>query len=518
MDHSVFSLLPPVLALGLVILTRRVLLSLGVGIIVGLALHNDFDPLRAGRQLVEIVSGLFVADGGVNTEKVFNLGFLLFLGMTAALITACGGSRAFGAWAVARIRTRRGAVLLPTVLGIVVFIDDYFNALVVGNVSRPVTDRYRISRAKLAYAVDSTSAPVCVLMPISSWGAYIVGILGSILVGRELGSVGALEGFLRTVPVNYYGIVALLTVVCVAVFGLDFGPMRRHERSAGEGTDPGRLDAEEQVPDTGVSGKIRDLVLPILLLVVSTISAMVVTGVRASGSTDPLRIFENTDVPTSLLCGSVLSWLVALALASRRGLAGMNLRRSLRSGVASMLPAIWILLSAWTITEVVDALGTGEYLAGLVSGRMSPALLPLLTFLLCSFMSISTGTSWGTFGIMLPIAAQVAVAIDPGLVFPVLGAVLAGAILGDHCSPISDTTIMSSAGAQCRHIDHVLSQLPYVLVIGTFSAVGYLVLGISGSGPLGLLVSLALLAVAVAIAVSATKRRSRSGVAPSGSG
>ncbi|GAB2763723.1 Na+/H+ antiporter NhaC family protein [Salinifilum aidingensis] len=499
MADSFLSLVPPVLAIALVVLTRKVLLSLGVGILAGIALVHDFDPVAGGQRLFGIVAGIFVADGGVNTEKVFNLAFLLFLGMMAALVSVCGGSRAFGEWARRRIRTRRGALFLPAVAGVVVFIDDYFNALVVGNVSRPVTDRFRVSRAKLAYAVDSTSAPVCVSMPVSSWGAYIVSVLAGVFAAHEL-NVGALEGFVRTVPLNYYAVGALVMVLCAVAFRIDFGPMRRHERRAVRGEGLGELERDASALEDGAApdGKIRDLVLPIAVLVVGTVAAMVATGARAGGSADPLVVFENTDVPTSLLIGSVLGWLVSVVFAARRSVSRPLFLRGLGTGVRSMMPAIWILLFAWTIIEVIDDLGTGEYLAGLVSGQLSLALMPVLTFLVCGFMAVSTGTSWGTFGIMLPIAGQIAVTVDPALLFPLLGAVLAGAIFGDHCSPISDTTIMSSAGAQVNHIDHVVTQLPYALLIAAVAAVGYLVLGLTGSGVAGLLAVLVLLALAVA--------------------
>ncbi|WP_017977012.1 Na+/H+ antiporter NhaC family protein [Actinopolyspora halophila] len=504
MSDSFLSLIPPILALGLVVLSRKVLLSLSIGIISGAALLNGFQPLPSLGMLYEIVAGIFVSDGGLNTGNVFILGFLIVLGMTAALISVCGGSRSFAEWAARRFETRRGTLSFPALLGVILFIDDYFNALVVGNVSRPVTDRHGISRAKLAYTVDSTSAPICILMPISSWGAYIISVFAGMATVSGFAGVGGLEAFIRTVPVNYYALIALLMVGCVVFFGLDIGPMRTHEKRALSGggvTDPAKgTVAKETGNEPGNSaGKIRDLILPIAALVIATVTAMITTGARASSEITPLSVLENTDVPTSLLCGGVVGWLVALFFARSRGTGNAALGRGLWSGVKSMMPAIWILLFAWTIIEVIDQLGTGEYLAGLVSGRIDTALIPLLIFLIAGFMSLSTGTSWGTFGIMLPIAADIAASTDPELMFAVLGAVLAGAIWGDHCSPISDTTIMSSAGAQSHHIDHVVTQLPYALIIAGVSAVGYLALGLTGSGSIGLLVALALFAATVAV-------------------
>ncbi|PRW62266.1 Na+/H+ antiporter NhaC family protein [Actinopolyspora mortivallis] len=516
MSDSFLSLVPPVLALGLVVLTRKVLLSLSIGILSGVALLNGFAPLDSLGTLFGIVAEIFVSDGGINTGNVFILCFLLLLGMTASVISACGGSHSFAEWATRRFRTRRGTLFFPTLLGVVLFIDDYFNALVVGNVSRPVTDRQRISRAKLAYTVDSTSAPICILMPISSWGAYIISVFAGIVSVRGFAEIGGLEAFLRTVPVNYYAVIALLMVLCVVFFGLDIGPMRRHEQRAlrGEGlTDPakGAFSREPESEDHNPNGRIRDLIVPILALVVATVVAMIATGARAAAEVSPLAVFENTDVPTSLLCGGVVGWLVALGFAVRAGTGRQRLGRGTWSGIRSMLPAIWILLFAWTIIAVIERLGTGEYLAGLVSGRIDNALIPLLIFVTAGFMSLSTGTSWGTFGVMLPIAADIAAATDPGLMFAALGAVLAGAIWGDHCSPISDTTIMSSAGAQSHHIDHVVTQLPYALIIAGISAAGYLVLGLTGSGLLGLLGALVLFVATVVVLRLVTGAARRTG-------
>lgn len=507
MSDSALSLVPPLLAIALVIATRKVLPSLGAGILAGLLLLHRFDPLAALFDLISTVAGLFVSDGGLNTDKVFNLAFLVFLGMTASLVTVTGGSRAFGDWALRRITTRRGASLLPVLLGLVIFIDDYFNALVVGNVSRPLTDRHRISRAKLAYLVDSTSAPVCVLMPVSSWGAYIVSVLAGVFAAHGM-EIGSLEAFVRMVPLNYYAVTALLALFAVALLRIDFGPMRRHEQRALSRGDPeesaaGSTGEEGEHPG---GGKIRDLVAPIAVLVVATIVGMVLTGIRdTEGAVSALSVFENTDVPTALLFGSVLGWITAMVLSRRRAVPRPALRRGLRSGIRSMTPAIWILLFAWTMIEVIDALGTGDYLAGLVRGNMDVAFLPVLLFLLAGFMSFSTGTSWGTFGVILPIAGDIAAATDPQLMLPALAAVLAGAIFGDHCSPISDTTILSSAGAQVRHIDHVVTQLPYALGVAAIAAAGYLVLGLTGSAALGLLCSVLLLAIAAALLAGTTR-------------
>lgn len=504
MENSALSLIPPVLAIAMVMVTRKVLLSLGVGIVVGLLMLHSFNPLDSLEQLYTIVKGIFVADGGVNTDKVYNLIFLFFLGMVASLVTVAGGSRAFGNWAVKKVKTRRGATFIPAVLGLIIFIDDYFNALTVGNVSRPVTDRHRISRAKLAYMIDSTSAPVCVIMPVSSWGAYIISVLAGIFAMHGVSAYGSLEAFVRMIPMNYYAIIALLMILAVAFFNIDFGLMRKHERRAidkGELTDPdkGPVPGNEDELTANANGKVRDLVWPIIVLVAATVSFMIFTGARASeGSATLLSVFENTDVPTSLLYGSILGWVTAMIFVFLRKTTGEHIKQGMWAGIKSMLPAIYILLFAWTIIEVISDLGTGTYLAGLVqNAHLSLTLLPMLLFLIAAFMSFATGTSWGTFGVMLPIAGEIAAATDVNLMLPVLAAVLAGAIFGDHCSPISDTTILSSAGAGSHHIDHVMTQIPYAITIALISAVGYLVLGLTDSTMLGLLTAVLLLAITV---------------------
>lgn len=505
MENSVLSLIPPVLAIAMVMVTRKVLLSLGTGIIVGLLLLNHFNPMDSLVQLYKIVKGIFIADGGVNTDQVYILIFPILLGMLASMVTLAGGSRAFGDWAVKRIKTRRGAQFLPALLGIVIFIDDYFNALTVGNVSRPVTDRYRISRAKLAYMIDSTSAPVCVLMPVSSWGAYIISILAGLFAAHHYHAYGSLQAFLMMIPMNYYAIIALLMILSVAFFNVDFGLMRKHEERAvrtGKLTDPdkGTAPGDQGELPANENGRVHDLIWPIIILVAATVFFMLYTGAQATkGEVTLLASFKNTDVATSLLYGGIIGLLSSLVFVWARKTSLKDTRKGLWAGIKAMMPAIYILIFAWTIIEVINGLGTGKYLAGLVNGHIPLALLPMLLFLIAAFMSFCTGTSWGTFGIMLPIAAQIVATADMNLMLPVLASVLAGAIFGDHCSPISDTTIMSSTGSGVHHIDHVMTQIPYAVTIALISAVGYLVLGLTGSSMLGLLAALILLGGTIAV-------------------
>ncbi|WP_394128761.1 Na+/H+ antiporter NhaC family protein [Shewanella maritima] len=486
---SALSLLPPVIAILLAVVTRKVLLSLGVGIIIGALLLTDFSPINTASFMGDTVTGLFWEDGAVNDWNVYLLGFLIFLGMITALITVSGSSRAFAHWARQRIRNKRDAKLMTMFLGCVVFIDDYFNSLVVGSISRPITDRYHISRAKLAYLLDSTAAPVCVISPISSWGAYIIALIGGILVTHGFTEVGHLSAFVQMIPMNFYAVFALLLLLCVAFFTLDVGPMRQHELNAqrgelfdeSKGQPPG---ATSDLPE-GETGKIYGLFVPILALIFATISLMVSSGASALAADDKafsiLGAFENTDVAWALFYGSIIGFAVTLVLSIVQKVDRQLIVQGMLVGAKSMLPAIYILLFAWTIAGVIGQLETGKYMASLATGNIPFALLPAMLFLLAGLTAFSTGTSWGTFGIMLPIAADMAMGSDSTMMLPMLSAVLAGAVFGDHCSPISDTTILSSTGASCHHIDHVMTQLPYALIAAFISIIGYLVLGFTQS-------------------------------------
>ncbi|OLO28556.1 sodium:proton antiporter [Alkalihalophilus pseudofirmus] len=505
MEASIWSLIPPVLALVMVILTRRVLISLGTGIIVGALLLNGFDPIGSVTQIFSIIAAIFYVDGAINDWELYIIFFLLLLGMLASLVALSGGSRAFGEWALKRVKTRVGAQLVTVVLGIIIFIDDYFNSLTVGNVSRPLTDRHRISRSKLAYLVDSTAAPMCVISPISSWGAFIITIIAGILATHSVTQYEALQAFLLIVPMNYYALFAVLLVLAVALLKLDYGAMKNHETLAMEtgevfdktkGTPPGE-NMDVQPVD---NGKVRDLVLPIVTLIVGTVLFMIITGIQGTeGNATVLEIFENTDVAAALVYGGLLGLVVAVILTMIKKVPARDFGVGLWAGIKSMLPAIYILIFAWTIIEIIGDLGTGEYLASLIDGNIPVALLPVIVFIIAGAMAFSTGTSWGTFGMLLPIAGDIAATLDITMLLPMLAAVLAGAIFGDHCSPISDTTILSSTGAGSHHIDHVITQLPYAILVAVISIVGFLVLGFTGSMLLGFVASFAAFAVSVLV-------------------
>ncbi|WP_339147606.1 MULTISPECIES: Na+/H+ antiporter NhaC family protein [unclassified Sutcliffiella] len=501
MEGTIYSLIPPVLAILMVILTRRVLLSLGVGILASALMLADFNPLTMVVLIWDTVVGLFysVEDKELNLWNIFILLFLLLLGIITAFISITGGSRAFGEWALQRVKTRRGSKLLTTVLGLIIFIDDYFNSLAVGQISRPLTDRHKVSRAKLAYLIDSTSAPICVVSPISSWGAYIIGIIGGILATHSVTNISAFSAFIQMIPMNLYVFSAIIMVFLVSYFNVNFGAMKKHETRAmetGEVLDtskevPGELD--DDLP-TSSKGKVGNLVWPIVSLVVGVVSAMLWTGYTATeGDVSLLAIFENTDPSAALFYGGIFALIVTFILffqqVSKGGIDGNVVGRGVKAGVKAMMPAIYILLFAWTITGLIDELDTGGYLAAVVeNSNMNIAFLPVIIFIIAGITAFSTGTSWGTFALLLPIAGQISAATDINMLLPALAAVLAGAVFGDHCSPISDTTILSSTGAGCNHIDHVLTQLPYALISALVAIVGYIVLGLTGSTLLGLLV------------------------------
>jgi len=490
---SPLSLVPALVALSLAIITRRVLVSLGMGIILGAMLLADFSLGNAVSYIGTKVSSVFIEDGGINTWNMSIVAFLLLLGMMTALLTLSGGTRAFAEWAQVRVKSKRGSKLLAAFLGVFIFVDDYFNSLAVGSISRPVTDRFYVSRAKLAYILDSTAAPMCVVMPASSWGAYIMTIIGGILVSHGINDYSALGAYLRLVPMNFYAIFALLMVFAVVWFQMDVGQMRSHEINAshGQGFNDDTSDNDQQARDLNdeldiresEKGKVSDLVFPIVLLIIATVGSMLYTGGQALAADgqafDLLGAFENTDVGTSLVYGGLVGLAVALFTVIKQGIAAAEITRTLWIGAKSMFGAILILVFAWTIGSVIGDMKTGAYLSSLAQDSIDPHWLPVILFLLSGVMAFSTGTSWGTFGIMLPIAGDMAGATELALMLPMLSAVLAGSVFGDHCSPISDTTILSSTGARCNHIDHVATQLPYALAVACVSCVGFIVLGMT---------------------------------------
>ena len=473
---TIASLLPPVVAIGLALITKEVYSSLFLGILVGCFLQVNGNPIDAFQFFV---SHLCSNAGG-------NMGILMFLvilGTMVALMIRAGGSKAYGDWAVSHIKTKSGALWSTFILAIVLGVDDYFNNLTTGNVMRPVADGHHISRAKLSYMCDATAAPVCIMMPVSSWAAAVTGIIGNEEVGFQI--------FLKAIPYNYYAILTLVFIVVMTCLNIDYGPMRKHENNAAKGdlyTTPERPFAGVEEMKFNPNGKVIDLVLPVLVLVGCCVGSMVYVGYQ-NGGTDLITAFANTSAFDALPLGSLIALIINMIyFMVRRSMKFTELMDCLPEGFKQMVPAILILCLAWTIGDVTKALGAPEFVADLVS-KFGPGLknfLPAVVFLIAAFLGFATGTSWGTFTILLPIvipvfsggipAADLTSELINGndMLMIAIAATLGGAVMGDHCSPISDTTIMASSGAQCYHLNHVATQLPYAMTVAAVCFANYI--------------------------------------------
>ena len=473
---TIASLLPPVVAIGLALITKEVYSSLFLGILVGCFLQVNGNPIDAFQFFV---SHLCSNAGG-------NMGILMFLvilGTMVALMIRAGGSKAYGDWAVSHIKTKSGALWSTFILAIVLGVDDYFNNLTTGNVMRPVTDGHHISRAKLSYMCDATAAPVCIMMPVSSWAAAVTGIIGNEEVGFQI--------FLKAIPYNYYAILTLVFIVVMTCLNIDYGPMRKHENNAAKGdlyTTPERPFAGVEEMKFNPNGKVIDLVLPVLVLVGCCVGSMVYVGYQ-NGGTDLITAFANTSAFDALPLGSLVALIFTMIFFMvRRAMSFTELMDCLPNGFKQMVPAILILCLAWTIGDVTKALGAPEFVADLVS-KFGPGLknfLPAVVFLIAAFLGFATGNSWGTFTILLPIvipvfsggipAADLTSELINGndMLMIAIAATLGGAVMGDHCSPISDTTIMASSGAQCYHLNHVATQLPYAMTVAVVCFANYI--------------------------------------------
>lgn len=476
---SAWSLIPSLVALALAIITRRVILSLSVGIIIGGFMLNNSDILSSVLYIKDNFISLFYSKGELNTDSVYILLFLVLLGGLTELLNVSGSNQAFANWIKTKIKTRRGAKLMTSSLVFFTFIDDYFHTLAVGAISRPITDKFKISRAKLAYILDSTAAPMCVLMPVSSWGAYIITLVAGLLAAHSITTFSPMEAFLTMSSMNFYAIFSVIMVFVVSYFSLDFGSMDRLEKIAMQ------QETKQEEPQMQ-QGKIINLVLPIAMLLLGTVAMMMYTGHQGLSeqgkSFSILGAFENTTVGISLVVGGLSSVIAAtMCILFNHTFDTKVYLKAWKNGAKSMFGAMLILCFAWTINGIVGDMQTGKYLSTLVEGRIDTAFLPAILFLLSVFMAFSTGTSWGTFGMMLPIGAAIAANAEPSLILPCLSAVLAGAVCGDHCSPISDTTILSSTGAECNLMDHVTSQLPYSLLVAVATTLGYIALGFTHS-------------------------------------
>ena len=476
---TLWSLFPPVIAIGLALITKEVYSSLFVGILSGGIIYA-----AASGTGFEGTFKAVVHDGLItNLSNAYNVGILVFLvvlGIIVVLMNKAGGSRAYGEWAAAHIKGRRGAALSTFFLGVLIFVDDYFNCLTVGSVMRSITDKHNISRSKLAYLIDSTAAPICIIAPISSWAAAVSGTVEG---------VNGISLFINTIPYNLYAFLTILMVIFISVSDTDYGPMKIHEDNAKNGdifTTKNNTYEQDAQPVTE-RGRVIDLILPVAVLIVFCVVGMIYTGGFFSG-TDFVTAFANCDAAYGLSLGSISALIVIIAYYMLRRVLKFNeCMDSIAAGFKQMVPAILILTFAWTLKTMTNHLEAGAFVSGVVqSATALSVLLPVILFVVAIGLAFATGTSWGTFGILIPIVTSVFDAElanvsqtgeIPSMVIICISACLAGAVCGDHCSPISDTTIMASTGAQCDHVNHVSTQLPYALTVAAVCVVGYLLSG-----------------------------------------
>ena len=485
MYGTIWALVPPVVAIVLALITKEVYSSLFIGIVSGALIYTGFSPIAT---LDTVINEGFIQ----SVADAWNIGifmFLILLGTMVALMNKAGGSAAFGQWAGRHIKTRIGAQLSAVLLGMLIFIDDYFNCLTVGSVMRPVTDKHQVSRAKLAYIIDATAAPICIIAPISSWAAAVTGFVE----GEDGFAV-----FMNAIPYNYYALLTIIAMLTMVLFKIDFGAMAVHEANAAKGdlyTTPERPYANS-APDTVKGrGTVVDLLFPIITLIICCIIGMIYTGGFFSG-TGFVEAFSGSDASVGLMLGSFFALVITIVFyALRKVLTFTESCGCLPEGFKAMVPAILILTFAWTLKGMTDSLGAKEYVAGLVGGISGPwlALFPAVVFVVGAFLAFATGTSWGTFGILIPIVVSTFSGTNHTMMIISISACMAGAVCGDHCSPISDTTIMASAGAQCSHINHVSTQLPYVLVVAAVSCITYIIAGFVQSPVLPLVIGIVLM-------------------------
>jgi len=481
---TAWALVPPVIAIVLALITKEVYSSLFLGILVGALFYTGFGFEDT---VLHIYHNGFLAQLGDG----YNMGILIFLvilGAMVALMNKAGGSAAFGRWASTKIKSKVGAQLCTIALGALIFIDDYFNCLTVGSVMRPVTDKHKVSRAKLAYLIDATAAPVCIIAPISSWAAAVSGFVE----GEDGFSI-----FVRAIPYNFYALLTIVMMVTMVLMKVEFGSMRKNELNAINGdlftVTTGTYD-DEKDDDSEKKGTVLDLVIPIITLVVCCVIGMLYTG-KFFADVNLIDAFSNCDASVGLALGSFFALVLTIAVyIARRVLNFEKCMSCIAEGFKAMVPAILILTFAWTLKSMTDSLGATTFVETTVKGFSDNLMnfLPAIIFLIGCLMAFATGTSWGTFGILIPIVVDV-FANDPTLMIISISACMAGAVCGDHCSPISDTTIMASAGAQCDHVNHVSTQLPYAMVAAAVSFVTYIVAGFTQSALISLPIGIALM-------------------------
>ncbi|NBH14404.1 Na+/H+ antiporter NhaC family protein [Lachnospiraceae bacterium] len=469
MYATFWALVPPLVAIVLALITKEVYSSLFIGILIGGLFYSGFT-------FEKTITHVF-QDGIIRVlSDSYNVGILVFLvilGIMVCMMNQAGGSAAFGRWASVHIKSRVGAQLATILLGVLIFIDDYFNCLTVGSVMRPVTDKHNVSRAKLSYLIDATAAPVCIIAPISSWAAAVTGFVE----GED-----GLSIFVRAIPYNFYALLTIVMMVGMLLLNVEFGPMKKHETNAVKGdlfTTPDRPYANAKDETGNTKGKVIDLVFPILVLIVCCVIGMIYTGDFFSG-TGFVEAFSASDASVGLVLGSFFAFIITIIFyAARKVLKFGESMACIPEGFKAMVPAILILTLAWTLKAMTDSLGAADFVAEAMKASASGLvrLLPAIIFLVGCFLAFATGTSWGTFGILIPIVVAVFSGRDENMMIMSISACMAGAVCGDHCSPISDTTIMASAGAQCNHVNHVSTQLPYAITAAAVSFVTYIIAG-----------------------------------------
>ena len=485
-QQSFWALVPPIVAISLALATKEVYSSLFVGVVTGGLLYSGFS--------FEGTINHVYTDGVVKVlSDPYNVGILIFLvilGIIVSLMNKSGGSASFGRWAQTKIKNRVGAQLATIGLGSLIFIDDYFNCLTVGSVMRPVTDKFQISRAKLAYLIDSTAAPICIIAPISSWAAAVSGFVP--------GDTNGIALFIQCIPYNFYALFTILFMICIAVMKSDYGLMELHELNAIKGdlytTSERPYDSfEEGIKEEG--GHLLDMLLPVLVLIVCCVIGMIWSGGFFEG-TSFVESFSNSDASVGLAVGSFFGLIITLVLyMARRVMTFSEFMECVPQGFVSMITPILILTFAWALKSMTDSLGAAPYVAGLIENSAGALVnfLPAIIFLIGCFLAFATGTSWGTFGILIPIVVSAFQETDPQLMIIAMSACMAGAVCGDHCSPISDTTIMASAGAQCFHLNHVNTQLAYALTVAAIATVSFIIAGFLRNAMLGWIVGIILI-------------------------
>lgn len=472
-QKTFWALVPPIIAIVLALVTKEVYSSLFIGIVVGGLLYSGFS-------FPGTIKHVFTDGIVAQLTDAYNVGILIFLvilGIMVCLMNKSGGSAAFGRWAQKHIKTKKGAQFATIVLGILIFIDDYFNCLTVGSVMLPVTDRFKISRAKLAYLIDATAAPVCIIAPISSWAAAVSGFVP--------GNQNGIALFCSCIPWNFYALFTIAFMFAITAMQADYGLMELHELNATTKGDlfttPERPYAEAEKDELKEDGKLFDMLIPVIVLIICCVIGMLWSGGMFSGK-NFVEAFANSDASVGLAVGSFFALIITLVIyMARRVMNFTEFMACVPDGFAAMIAPILILTFAWSLKGMTDSLSASVYVAGLIKNTAGSLmnLLPFIIFLIAVGLAFATGTSWGTFGILIPIVVTAFKDTDPNLMIIAMSACMAGAVCGDHCSPISDTTIMASAGAQCYHINHVNTQLPYAMTVAAISAVTYIVAGFS---------------------------------------